>query len=108
MVEAAGRLLPPEEPEAGELLAEVFGREGIGVRTGARPQRVAHDGDSGFTVTLADGDELSAAELLVAAGRRTDLAGVGTGAVGHRRGPARGAGRRSHARRRRGSGPSAT
>jgi pyruvate/2-oxoglutarate dehydrogenase complex dihydrolipoamide dehydrogenase (E3) component len=81
VVEAAGRLLPPEEPEAGELLARVFGREGIVVRTGVAASRVAHDGDS-FTLTLADGEELSAAELLVCTGRRTDLAGVGTGAVG--------------------------
>jgi pyruvate/2-oxoglutarate dehydrogenase complex dihydrolipoamide dehydrogenase (E3) component len=81
VVEAAGRLLPPEEPEAGELLARVFGREGIVVRTGVTASRVAHDGDS-FTVTLADGEELRAAELLVCTGRRTDLAGVGTGAVG--------------------------
>ena len=81
VVEAACRLLPPEEPEAGELLARVFGREGIVVRTGVTASRVAHDGD-GFTVTLADGEELSAAELLVCTGRRTDLASVGTGAVG--------------------------
>ncbi len=81
VVEAAGLLLPPEEPEAGELLARVFGREGIVVRTGVTASRVAHDGDS-FTVTLADGEELSAAELLVCTGRRTDLASVGTGAVG--------------------------
>ena len=51
------------------------------MRTGVAASRVAHDGDS-FTVTLADGEELSAAELLVCTGRRTDLAGVGTGAVG--------------------------
>jgi pyruvate/2-oxoglutarate dehydrogenase complex dihydrolipoamide dehydrogenase (E3) component len=81
VIEAMGRLLPPEEPEAGELLAQVFGREGIGVRTGVAASRVDHDGDL-FTVTLADGERLSAAELLVCTGRRTDLAGVGTGAVG--------------------------
>jgi len=81
VIEALGRLLPPEEPEAGALLAEVFGREGIGVRTGVAATHVAHDGDS-FTVTLADGEDVTAAALLVCTGRRTDLAGVGTGAVG--------------------------
>jgi pyruvate/2-oxoglutarate dehydrogenase complex dihydrolipoamide dehydrogenase (E3) component len=86
VVEALDRLLPPEEPEAGALLAEVFGREGIRVRTGAKAERVTHDRDAGdrgrFTVTLADGGELGGSALLVATGRRADLAAVGTGRVG--------------------------
>jgi pyruvate/2-oxoglutarate dehydrogenase complex dihydrolipoamide dehydrogenase (E3) component len=86
VVEALDCLLPPEEPEAGALLAKVFGREGIGVRTGAKAERVTHNrgaGDrAGFTVTLADGTELGGSALLVATGRRADLAAVGTGSVG--------------------------
>jgi pyruvate/2-oxoglutarate dehydrogenase complex dihydrolipoamide dehydrogenase (E3) component len=38
--------------------------------------------DSGFTVTLADGEDLRAAALLVATGRRADLAAIGTRHVG--------------------------
>ena len=49
MVEGAGRLLPPEEPEAGALLAGVFDREGIEVRTGTTARAVRHDGTS-FTL----------------------------------------------------------
>jgi pyruvate/2-oxoglutarate dehydrogenase complex dihydrolipoamide dehydrogenase (E3) component len=86
VVEAAGRLLPSEEPEAGTLLAEVFGRERIGVRTGSKAERVAYHagpGDrTGFTVTLGDGAEVTGSSLLVATGRRADLAAVGTGRVG--------------------------
>jgi pyruvate/2-oxoglutarate dehydrogenase complex dihydrolipoamide dehydrogenase (E3) component len=82
VVEGGGRLLAKEEPEAGELLAEVFRREGIGVRTGRAAERVAHDGPDGFTVTLAGGAELRADALLVATGRRCDLAAIGTGNVG--------------------------
>jgi pyruvate/2-oxoglutarate dehydrogenase complex dihydrolipoamide dehydrogenase (E3) component len=86
VVEALDRLLPPEEPEAGALLAEVFGREGIRVRTSAKAERVTHDrgpGDRGrFTVTLADGAGLGGSALLVVTGRRADLAAVGTGSVG--------------------------
>jgi pyruvate/2-oxoglutarate dehydrogenase complex dihydrolipoamide dehydrogenase (E3) component len=86
VVEALDRLLPPEEPEAGALLAEVFGREGIRVRTGTKAERVTHDrgaDDRGwFTVTLADGAELGGSALLVATGRRADLAAVGAGRVG--------------------------
>jgi len=98
VIEALGRLLPPEEPEAGALLAEVFGREGIGVRTGVAATHVAHDGDS-FTLALADGEEV---RLYGAADR--------SGRGRHRgrrdrRIPAVGAGRRAHARRARGLGP---
>ena len=80
VVEGAGRLLPMEEPEAGDLLARVFGREGIGVHTGQLATGVGHN-RSGFRVTL-DGGELTGEALLVATGRRTDLAAVGVGAVG--------------------------
>jgi pyruvate/2-oxoglutarate dehydrogenase complex dihydrolipoamide dehydrogenase (E3) component len=81
VVEALGQLLPLEEPESGALLAEVFGREGIGVHTGVAAASIAHDGTA-FTVSLAGGGELAASHLLVATGRRTDLAGVGAGTVG--------------------------
>ena len=36
VAEGAARLLPQEEPEAGDLIARVFEREGITVRTGRR------------------------------------------------------------------------
>ena len=86
VVEALGQLLPLEEPEAGTLLAEVFGREGIGVRTGSKAERVSYYAGPGdrarFTVTLGDGGEVTGSRLLVAIGRRADLAAVGTGRVG--------------------------
>jgi pyruvate/2-oxoglutarate dehydrogenase complex dihydrolipoamide dehydrogenase (E3) component len=81
VIEGSGQLLLAEEPEAGALLAEVFGREGIEVRTGTRAQAVRHDGRA-FTLALSDGSEVTADALLVAAGRRTDLPGIGVGAVG--------------------------
>jgi pyruvate/2-oxoglutarate dehydrogenase complex dihydrolipoamide dehydrogenase (E3) component len=82
VAEGAPRLLPLEEPEAGYLLAGVFGREGITVRTGHQAAGVAHSPGAGFTVTLDGGAELTGAALLVATGRRTDLAGIGMAAVG--------------------------
>jgi pyruvate/2-oxoglutarate dehydrogenase complex dihydrolipoamide dehydrogenase (E3) component len=81
VVEALPRLLPLEEPEAGELLAGVFTREGIAVRAGARAERAGHDGRQ-FTVTLAGGETLTAERLLVATGRHVDLAALGIGAYG--------------------------
>ncbi|MGI8448931.1 MAG: dihydrolipoyl dehydrogenase family protein, partial [Streptosporangiaceae bacterium] len=81
VVEALPRLLPMEEPEAGRLLEGVFAREGITVRAGTKAERVSHDGGQ-FTVHLAGGEVLTAQRLLVATGRRTDLAAVGVGAYG--------------------------
>ncbi len=80
IVEAAGRLLPLEEPQAGELLADVFHGEGIGVVVGTAATAVSHDGK--FRVALADGRELVAEQLLVATGRRVDLAGIGAEVLG--------------------------
>jgi pyruvate/2-oxoglutarate dehydrogenase complex dihydrolipoamide dehydrogenase (E3) component len=81
VAEALLRLIPLEEPEAGEMLAGVFTAEGITVRTGSSADLVSHDGRD-FTVTLAGGEALTAQRLLVATGRRTDLAGLGIGAAG--------------------------
>jgi pyruvate/2-oxoglutarate dehydrogenase complex dihydrolipoamide dehydrogenase (E3) component len=81
VVEAMDRLVPAEEPAAGRLLAEVFTREGIAVRTGAKVTRVGHDG-AGFTLNLQGAEALSAERLLVSTGRRADLAALGMGTVG--------------------------
>lgn len=74
VLEAAPRLLPGEEPEAGELIAKVFRDEGIRVLTGVSASRVDH---SGGRFAVKAGDEVVEAErLLVVAGRRTDLTGL--------------------------------
>ncbi|SDM77335.1 dihydrolipoyl dehydrogenase family protein [Allokutzneria albata] len=80
VVEAQPRLLALEEPEAGELLAEVFESEGITVCAGAKVAGIEH-GDEGFTLDLG-GSTVSAEKLLVATGRRTELAKLGVGAIG--------------------------
>src|SRR5262249_52416822 len=81
VVEKTGRLLPKEEPEAGDLLAAVSGREGIVVHTGQHATGVGHS-RSGFTVTLDGGGEVTGEALLVATGRQPDRAGGGAGVVG--------------------------
>jgi pyruvate/2-oxoglutarate dehydrogenase complex dihydrolipoamide dehydrogenase (E3) component len=81
VVEAADRMLPPEEPESGRLLAEIFTREGIAVRTGVKATRAEHDG-AWFTLNLLGAESVTAERLLVATGRRADLPGLGVGAVG--------------------------
>jgi pyruvate/2-oxoglutarate dehydrogenase complex dihydrolipoamide dehydrogenase (E3) component len=81
IIEAAGHLLMPEEPEAGALLADVFEREGINVREGVGIQSVTAGGE-GVVVTLADGSTATGEKVLVAAGRRPNLAALGLDTVG--------------------------
>ena len=73
--ETADRLLAPEDPESSELLATVFEREGIAVRTSVNVSAVHHDGHR-FTVTFESG------EPLVAAGRRPDLHALNLASIG--------------------------
>jgi pyruvate/2-oxoglutarate dehydrogenase complex dihydrolipoamide dehydrogenase (E3) component len=79
VVEVVDRILGPEEPEAARVIGDVFRAEGIEVITGAEIGRVDHDGT--FTLTLAD-RTLEAEQLLVAAGRRTNLSDVGLETLG--------------------------
>ena len=80
VVEAADRLLPPEEPEAGEIVEKALAADGVRVRTGARIARVDHT-DGVFTVDLGE-ESLTAERLLVAAGRRPNLGDIGLDTVG--------------------------
>ncbi len=82
VVEMTDRLVAPEEPEASELLTEVVRREGMEVHTGVTIERVEASGDGGATVHLADGNALSGERMLVATGRRSDLAGLGVDTLG--------------------------
>ncbi|HLN77075.1 MAG TPA: NAD(P)/FAD-dependent oxidoreductase [Nocardioidaceae bacterium] len=80
VLEAADRILPPEEPEAGALVARVFAREGIRVLPGASIESVRYD-DGRFAVRLS-AEEVGADKLLVATGRRPNIGDVGLAAVG--------------------------
>jgi pyruvate/2-oxoglutarate dehydrogenase complex dihydrolipoamide dehydrogenase (E3) component len=82
IVEYADRLLALEEPQAGALLADVFAAEGIDVRAGVAAKHVAHADASGFAVTLSDGSVVRGEKLLVATGRRVDLAALGAETLG--------------------------
>jgi pyruvate/2-oxoglutarate dehydrogenase complex dihydrolipoamide dehydrogenase (E3) component len=80
VVEAMDRLLSFEEPEASQLIERIFMAEGIKICTNAPAERVGHGGTH-FTVHLGDGT-LTAERLLVATGRRVDLASLGVAKVG--------------------------
>ncbi len=82
IVEAAERLVAPEEPEASELIAGILSREGIEVHTGAAIERVEPWGETGATVHLGDGTVARGERMLVATGRRSDLTVLGVGVLG--------------------------
>jgi pyruvate/2-oxoglutarate dehydrogenase complex dihydrolipoamide dehydrogenase (E3) component len=69
LIEGEERLLPREEPFAGEQVAASLGDSyGIDVRTGVLAKRVS-SGGAGIVVELNDGGRAEGAELLVAVGR---------------------------------------
>jgi pyruvate/2-oxoglutarate dehydrogenase complex dihydrolipoamide dehydrogenase (E3) component len=80
IIEALPRLVAFEEPEASELVERIFKADGITVRTGAKADRVSHDGRR-FTVHLGH-EAYTAERLLVSTGRRTDLDALGVAAAG--------------------------
>jgi pyruvate/2-oxoglutarate dehydrogenase complex dihydrolipoamide dehydrogenase (E3) component len=80
VVEALPRLVSFEEPEASALIERVFAAEGIRVYTDAPAERVSYNGTQ-FSVRLGM-STLMAEQLLVATGRRVDLAALGVAAVG--------------------------
>jgi pyruvate/2-oxoglutarate dehydrogenase complex dihydrolipoamide dehydrogenase (E3) component len=80
LVEVADRLVALEEPEASEALEKAFAESGIQVLTGATISSVSY-ADGRFTLDLGD-QELGADKLLVAAGRRNNLQGLGLEHVG--------------------------
>ncbi|MGI8682829.1 MAG: dihydrolipoyl dehydrogenase family protein [Mycobacteriales bacterium] len=84
LIEAAGSLLPKEEPEAGALIAERLREEGVDVRLGTRVVR-AEPGPAGFRLLLERAGVQGTVDLdqiLVAAGRRPRTEGLGLETVG--------------------------
>jgi pyruvate/2-oxoglutarate dehydrogenase complex dihydrolipoamide dehydrogenase (E3) component len=81
LVEAVDQLLPGDEPEAGQVIADVLRRDGVRVLAGVSAKSVSHD-RHGFTLDLGDGLTATGERLLVATGRGVDLAAAGLDAVG--------------------------
>jgi pyruvate/2-oxoglutarate dehydrogenase complex dihydrolipoamide dehydrogenase (E3) component len=82
IVEAAPRVLSMEEPEQGDELGRMLAAEGMAVHAGVGATAVAAGSGGGVDVTLADGSIVTGERLLVATGRRVDLASLGVEAVG--------------------------
>ena len=81
IVELQDRLLPIEEPAAGEFVAKAFEARGIEVRTGQGVTKVSRDGGT-VTATLADGSTVEGTEIVVAVGRAANTRDIGLDSVG--------------------------
>jgi pyruvate/2-oxoglutarate dehydrogenase complex dihydrolipoamide dehydrogenase (E3) component len=81
VVEALDRLVALEEPESSAVVTEALERDGVTVRASVKAERVSH-ADGAFTVHLSDGGSVTGERLLVATGRKANIAGVGLDAVG--------------------------
>lgn len=76
LLQRGHRLVPRDEPELAELLADVLRREGVEVRFGTVASRATVE--SGRKVVHgADGERWEAGEILVAAGRTPTIDGLG-------------------------------
>ncbi len=81
LLQSNDRLLPQDEPESSALVEARFAAEHILVKTGVTITSASHDGQR-FTLELAGQEPVTAAQVLVATGRKSDLAGLGVGAYG--------------------------
>ena len=78
IVDVGERLLSRDHPDAGAVLADVLTGEGVTLRLGQKLEHV----EPGVRVRLSDGTSIDADRLLVAAGRRANVAGLGFEALG--------------------------
>ena len=75
-------VLPTAEPFAGERVTEALEKAGASIRVGAEARAVHRDDHGTVHITLADGEQIDADELLVAVGRRPNTEDLGLDSVG--------------------------
>lgn len=80
VVEVADRLVAVEEPEASAVVHDALREDGVEVHTGAEVTRVELRDDR-FTLQLGEG-QVAVERLLVATGRRPNLAAIGAASLG--------------------------
>jgi pyruvate/2-oxoglutarate dehydrogenase complex dihydrolipoamide dehydrogenase (E3) component len=75
-------VLPLAEPFAGERVTESLRDAGVSVRLGAEADSVKRDDGGTVSVTLTDGEQIEADELLVAIGRTPNTRDIGLDDIG--------------------------
>ncbi len=78
---ARSGLLTSLEPFAGELVGDALREAGVTIRAGVGTDRVDREGDE-VVITLSDGSEVRAAEVLAATGRTPRTDDIGLDVVG--------------------------
>ena len=84
IVQGPDRVLPREELDVAQAVAQALERDGITILTNARMQRVRKDGDE-KVVEAKQGDqmiEVRGSEILIALGRSPNVEGLGLDAAG--------------------------
>jgi pyruvate/2-oxoglutarate dehydrogenase complex dihydrolipoamide dehydrogenase (E3) component len=83
LVETAPRLLASEPAFVGEAVATALRDDGVDLRLGLSTDRMQRDG-ADTTVTLSDGERVTVDRVLVAAGKRPVVEGLGLETLGIR------------------------
>jgi pyruvate/2-oxoglutarate dehydrogenase complex dihydrolipoamide dehydrogenase (E3) component len=73
--------LAQDDPELSAVVLERLAAEGVAILTNRAASGVSHD-ESGFRIALQGGGEVAGSHLLVAAGRRPNVDGLGLEAAG--------------------------
>jgi dihydrolipoamide dehydrogenase len=81
LVEMLPRILPTEDEEVSALLAAELKKQGVTILANTKVDKVAV-GAQGVTTTLADGNRVTSAKVLVSIGRRFHTADLGLEKVG--------------------------
>ncbi|HEX6384090.1 MAG TPA: dihydrolipoyl dehydrogenase, partial [Anaerolineae bacterium] len=81
ILEMLPHLLPNEEPEVSEVLEKAYKKLGVKFQTNARVETVEKT-DDGVKVTLQDGTELDADQVLIAINFKPNVEGIGLEDVG--------------------------
>jgi len=82
LVDGAAHVLPREPGPLGAALGEVLRRDGIELMLGARATAARREGGDDYVLEFGDGRTLRGDRVLVAAGRRPRIAGIGLETVG--------------------------
>jgi len=81
LIQGGDRLIPRDEPFAGELVADGLRERGVDVRTDAKAEAVRRESGK-VVVELAGGDSVQGDEFLVAVGRKPRSEEIGLESVG--------------------------
>jgi dihydrolipoamide dehydrogenase len=82
LIQRGDRLLPGNEPFAGEAVTAALEARGVRVLLGAAAASVERDPQGRVTLEMADGETIVAEELLVATGRKPHTDDIGLETVG--------------------------